>query len=390
MLKHNPLDFATALSSKLASRSRHVCAFLGAGCAQACGLPGVKQLQQKVVSSLGDGDQKAFQCQLKECNLEGALTRIRRIAALVSDEEEFDGLTNEKAMTLDAAVCKAIVNALDIQNANLKPFYNFAAWAGRVDYNLPIELFTVNYDLLLETTLDSLGVPYFDGFVGTIRARFHTELVESRAGSDREWMPAFFVRLWKLHGSVNWAWEKDRTITRLGQQISKGDAAAIFPSDTKYEESRRVPFVVLQDRFRRALHEPETLILISGYSFSDSHLNDMIFDAASRCPRSEFQVFCYSDIPEVLAERAMITPNLQVTSGREAILGGVRGEWKSPEDPPPGLWVDDQFILRDFTHLSAYLARSVPQEPESETLMREFLEKASTKSVVEEGTRDDA
>ena len=390
VFKHNPLDFATALSAKLASRSRHVCAFLGAGSAQACGLPGVEQLQQAVVSALKAGDKEAFQRQLKECNLEGALTRIRRIATLVSDEEEFDGLTNEKATTLDAAVCKAIVKALDIQNANLEPFYRFATWAARADYNLPIELFTVNYDLLLETTLDSLRVPYFDGFVGTIRAGFHTELVEGRAGSDREWMPAFFVRLWKLHGSVNWAWEKDRTIIRLGQPIAKGDAAAIFPSDTKYEESRRVPFVVLQDRFRRALHEPETLILISGYSFSDSHLNEMIFDAASRRPRSEFQVFCYSDIPEVLAKRAMITPNLQVTSGREAILGGVRGEWKSPEDLPPSLWVNDQFGLRDFTHLSAYLARSVSQEPESETLMREFLEKAITKSVVEGGTKDNA
>ena len=390
VFKHNPLDFATALSAKLASRSRHVCAFLGAGSSQACGLPGVEQLQQKVVSALKGDEKAAFQRQLKEGNLEGALTRIRRIAALVSDEEKFDGLTNEKATTLDAAVCKAIVEALDIQNANLEPIYLFAAWAARADYNLPIELFTVNYDLLLETTLDSLRAPYFDGFVGTVRAGFHTELVEGRAGSDREWMPAFFVRLWKLHGSVNWAWEKDRTIVRLGQPISEGDAAAIFPSDTKYEESRRVPFVVLQDRFRRALHEPETLILISGYSFSDSHLNDMIFDAASRRPRSEFQVFCYSDIPEVLAKRAMITPNLQVASGREAILGGVRGEWTSPEDPPPDLWVDNQFGLRDFTHLSAYLARSVSQEPEGETLMREFLEKTITKSVVEGGTRDDA
>ncbi len=388
--KHDPLSFASALSGKLASRSRHVCAFLGAGTAQACDLPGVKQLEEEVVSALEVGAKEAFQRQLEERDLEGALTRIRRIAALVSDEGEFDGLTNKSAKALDADVCNAIVKALDIQNANLEPFYRFATWAARADYNLPVELFTVNYDLLLETALDSLRVPYFDGFVGTVRAGFHTELVEGKAGSDREWMPAFFVRLWKLHGSVNWAWEKDRKIIRLGQPISEGDAAAIFPSDTKYEESRRVPFVVLQDRFRRALHEPETLVLISGYSFSDAHLNDMIFDAASHRPRSEFQVFCFSDIPAVLAKQASSTPNLQVTSGQEAILGGVRGEWRSPEDPPPGLWVDDQFGLRDFTHLSAYLARGVSQEPESETLMREFLEKGIMKSVVEGGTRDDA
>jgi hypothetical protein len=390
MLKHNPMDFATALSAKLASRSRHVCAFLGAGSAQACDLPGVEQLQKKVISTLGAADKEAFQHQLKERNLEGTLTRIRRIAALVSDEEEFDGLTNEKAKTLDAAVCKAIVKALDIQQADLTAVHNFAAWAARADYNLPIELFTVNYDLLLETALDRLGVPYFDGFVGTVRAGFHTELVEGRAGSDREWMPAFFMRLWKLHGSVNWAWDKNRQIIRLGQPVPEGDAAAIFPSDTKYEESRRVPFVVLQDRFRRALHEPETFVLISGYSFSDAHLNDMIFDAASHCARSEFQVFCYSDIPETLAIHALNTPNLQVASGSEAILGGVRAEWEPPKDPPPGLWLEDQFGLRDFKNLSAYLARSVLIEPGSETLMCELLDKVITKNMAEGGTKDDA
>ncbi len=388
MLKHNPVKFTTELSAKLASRSRHVCAFLGAGSAQACGLPGVEQLQKRVVSALEAGDKEAFQRQLKGRDLEGALTRIRRIAALVSDEETFDGLTNEEAKKLDASVCKAIVKALDIQQADLTAVNNFAAWAARAGYDLPVELFTVNYDLLLESALENYRAPYFDGFVGTVRAGFHTELVEGKAGSDREWIPAFFVRLWKLHGSVNWAWDRNQQIIRLGQPVPEGDAAAIFPSDTKYEESRRVPFVVLQDRFRRALHEPETFVLISGYSFSDPHLNDMIFDAASHRPRSEFQVFCYSDIPELLAKRATTTPNLQVASGREAILSGVRGEWEPSEDPPPGLWVDDQFGLRDFTNLSAYLALSVPQEPERETLVREFLEKAITKSVAEGGKRD--
>ena len=116
----------------------------------------------------------------------------------------------------------------------------------------------------------------------------------------------------------------------------------------------------------------------------------MIFDAASRRPRSEFQVFCYSDIPESLADHALNTHNLQVTSGREAILGCVRGEWEPPKDPPPYLWVDNQFGLGDFANLSAYLARSVIQEPEGETLMRDFLEKIITKSVAEGGTRDDA
>jgi hypothetical protein len=182
---------------------------------------------------------------------------------------------------LDAAVCKAIIKALDIASADLAPVAAFAAWAARANYLLPLEIFTVNYDLLLETALERLRVPYFDGFVGSLRAQFHTELVEGTPGTDGEWIPAFFVRLWKLHGSVNWTWEENKQIARIGQPIMDGRAAAIYPSDTKYEESRRVPFVVLQDRFRRAMHQPETLVIISGYSFGDDHLNDLMFDAAT-------------------------------------------------------------------------------------------------------------
>jgi hypothetical protein len=87
------------------------------------------------------------------------------------------------------------------------------------------------------------------------------------------------------------------------QPIAEGAADAIYRSDTKYEESRRVPFVVLQDRLRRALHQPETLVIVAGYSFNDAHLNELLFDGAARRERSEFIVFCYSAIPEVLAKR---------------------------------------------------------------------------------------
>jgi hypothetical protein len=110
MPEHLPEKFAAQLSSKLATRSRHVCAFLGAGIARACGLPDLAQLQEQVMSSLEPDERDAFEHQLKGGNLEGALTRIRRIAALVG-EEVFEGLTETLAKKLDAAVCKAIIKA---------------------------------------------------------------------------------------------------------------------------------------------------------------------------------------------------------------------------------------------------------------------------------------
>lgn len=362
MAKHSPQEFATGLAAKLATRSRHVCMFLGAGASKACGLPDVLELETFVQSELGDADRAAFDRQIDGRNIEQVLSRLRRIAGLVTGDDKVDGLTAAQAAALDGTICQSIVKALDTAAANFAPADSLAAWIARADYHLPVELFTVNYDLLLETALERLGVPYFDGFVGNLKARFRTELVESLPGSESGFVPSLFVRLWKLHGSVNWMKSNEgHQIVRIGQPIPEGLPAAIYPSDAKYEESRRVPFIVLQDRLRRALHTPETLVLIAGYSFGDDHLNEMIFDAAARRERSEFVVFFYAGLPPLLCERAGRTPNVQLIGRTEAVLGGVRADWKAPMDATPDLWEggeDGRLALPDFTHLASYLARS--------------------------------
>jgi len=229
------------------------------------------------------------------------------------------------------------------------------------------------------SALEALGVPYFDGFVGALRARFRTELVEAVPAEADRWLPAFLLRVWKLHGSVNWAWEggERAEVVRLGSAVTDDQPAAIHPSDAKYDESRRVPFVVLQDRLRRALNHPETLMLVSGYSFSDAHLNEMLFDAARRRPRSEVIAFCFSSIPDQLAYRATTTPNLQAVGAKEAIIGGLRADWETPDDAPDDLWANDALALVDFANLAGFLARSSPPQGELEARLGELLAKAA-------------
>jgi len=358
MQTHDPNAFATQLSYKLASRSRHVCVLLGAGASRACGLPDLPTLTEKVLEQLSDPDRAAFQSEMGAGNIESGLSHLRRVAALLNDGQEFNGLTKARAKELDKLVCSKIAGELGLAKANLKPAQMLAAWAGRSRYSKPVEVFTVNYDLLMETAFEAQKVPYFDGFLGTLRANFHTDLVENN-GEDR--VPSFYVRLWKLHGSVNWLsiegeGNVSRRIIRVGTELKEEEVAAIYPSDEKYEESRRVPFLVLHDRFRRSLNEPETLSIISGYSFGDSHLNELIYEAAGRRARSEFIVFMYEDIPASIAERAEHTPNLQVVSAKEAIIGGIRADWVVPQNQS-SCWIDDSFALIDFRHLARYLGR---------------------------------
>ena len=381
MATHDPLRFATGLGAKLATRSRHVCTLFGAGTSKASGLPDISQLQTRVLARLDAGQKAILANQLDGRNLEQGLSRLRRIAALLVGDQVLDGLTAQAALDLDRAICRAIIAEVDIHDANLSPSRNFAAWLARTNYHSPVEVFTVNYDLLIETALEEMQVPYFDGFIGNLRARFQTELVEAQAGADSDAVPAFFARLWKLHGSVNWAWENSRQIVRLGVPVSEGMAAAIYPSDTKYEESRRVPFLVLQDRMRRALHHPETLVIVAGYSFSDDHLNELLFDAAMRRERTEIIVFCYSTIPDVLVEKALLTPNIQVLGDREAIIGGVKADWAEPEEGAPGIFEGGRFLLGDFQKLTEYLARSTSRESDSGLRLRDLLAAADDRDA---------
>jgi hypothetical protein len=133
---------------------------------------------------------------------------------------------------------------------------------------------------------------------------------------------------------------------------------------------------VLQDRLRRALDEPETLTLLAGYAFGDQHLNETIFNAARRRPRSEFIAFCYSKIPDEVAKLAATTPNVQVVTRSEAILSGIRRPWIASDAAPDDVWQDGAFLLGDFEFFTRFLARSSPPRGELESRLAELLAKA--------------
>jgi hypothetical protein len=353
-----PEKIVTELAAKLSARTRHVCVFLGAGAPHSAGLPNLKGLQTAVTNSLSDARKKTVEQLFEAKDLEATLSYLRRLVAVLDGKQKLGEFTAESAGDLHTAITEAIIPALDHGLAKLEPFQRFATWVAGEYYRLPVEIFTINYDLLIETGLETLAVPYFDGFVGNIRARFRPELVDTVDPTTPGALPGTFVRVWKLHGSVNWTEEiqgNRRNIVRLGAPAPKGTVAAIYPSDEKYDQSRRVPFVVLMDRFRRALAIPETITLVSGYSFRDQHLNEMMFDAARAHPRSETVVFCFSTIPTHLADVAGSTRNISVFSAKDAIIGGRRLSWERDADIP-GIWENKDFQLGDFAHLASFLA----------------------------------
>ena len=292
-----------------------------------------------------------------------SFSRLRTLSRVLADGNSVGGLDARQFGDLEAKITRAIVEELSSASANEATYDGFAAWALRQNRALPLEVFTLNYDLLVEQAFEKFGVEYTDGFIGSLRAPFKAQIVDDAVGSASG-LPPSFARLWKLHGSVNWTWQTvgtARTVVRTGGTARPGDVAAIYPSEDKYAEARRVPFLVLHDRFRRSLAMPETLMLVSGYSFGDDHVNEVIFEAASRSRRSAFFVFCFSEIPTVLVERASTTPSLVVASAEEGIISGRRVRWRTDGDTV-GVVEGGKFRLGDFKELSMFLGSMLAQD----------------------------
>ncbi len=373
----------------------------------AVGLPGIVALTKKVLEKLDKPNQTLFKGILAElpapANVEDALNRIRIFRELIGNDEtrEYSGIKGKSAARdLDIAVCQAIASTVRVPApAGLGPHITLAHWLralhGRRPW--PVELFTTNYDLYLEQAMETAGVPFFDGFVGSVEPFFAPECIAAEGmASDAHVYPCrAWTRLWKLHGSVNWrvkpgASQPAGNIRRFsGIEGSSGEELAVFPSRDKYSQSRKLPFVSLQDRFRRFLCSGDRLLIITGYSFSDEHLNEIILQGLRSNPHLAVTALVYGDpveeggkkilrLPAGFAEYGREYRNMTVLGPDAACIGGILAPWKNDAGGKESRGVspfwnedDEYFTLGDFTQLASYLelfigfrpAQPIPVEP---------------------------
>ncbi len=140
-----------------------------------------------------------------------------------------------------------------------------------------IAFFTINYDTLLEDALILEKRKICDGFTGTAMGFWDPEISFKDPNS---------VNVYKLHGSVDWYnHENDGLIrSRYGRlYFSDIENVLIYPQATKYIETQKDPFATLFTHFRDRLNASNDNILVaSGYSFGDKHINGEIASAINR------------------------------------------------------------------------------------------------------------
>ena len=354
---HDAQKALSDLRDHLARHDKPIAFFFGAGtsCAVKVPVPGnadkthplipavasLTEICRGKVAELGDKYKGAWESVETNCkevgqnpNVENVLSRLRMMLNAVGNTDTLSGLKKGEIETLEESVRKTIARVVtpDLSTIpNDHPHRKFARWLVKTSRQNPIEIFTVNYDVLIEHALEAERIPIFDGFVGSYQPFFHSDSLrrlESAPGSN-------WARLWKMHGSVTW-----RRIEYDGRvRVVRGDpdtaGEMIYPSFQKYDESRQQPYSAFTDRLSRFLEQDDALLIVAGFSFGDEHINNLIFGALENRPRTHVYALQFSEQSEGddLIKRAYQRSNLIVMGPETGIIGGRRKAWDPTECP---------------------------------------------------------
>lgn len=392
----NVLKEIRELKSQL-SYAKNLGFFMGAGTSCALGLPNISQLTVQVEKSLNVELLEFFNIiksdlskPAETISIEDILNQIRRIREITEEraDRDFLGVTGVNARDLDVEICKSIYNLITEKEvgADLTITKKFFAWMNMQSRDFSKEVFTTNYDLVIEKSLEAIRAPYFDGFVGSYEPFFWQESVEKlvrRSDLTQNW-----IRLWKIHGSLSWFWKKtanlkSHKIVRLGkvEKIEEEkNEIVIYPSKEKYDSSRRQPFLVYFDRLKNYLLSGELLFVFSGYSFLDQHINEIIFNCLRQNNRLSVVVFFYAD-SEVEKLHALSAGylNLSVFGPTTAIINGTLGVWcfdkaeLKNKESSDSFWHEGnkKLLLGDFNHLVEFLVGNSGRRSEIEVSIDE-------------------
>ena len=153
-----------------------------------------------------------------------------------------------------------------------------------------VNVFTLNYDTLVEQAADGTGVVLLDGFVGTQRRVFRPESYDqdlyfpADTTEGRVHRLDRVLHLYKLHGSITWTANEPKIDDPYGVQSMVFDPSwtqplLIYPTPAKYGETLGLPYSELFRRFAGALARPQSVLFVIGYGFGDEHVNAIIRQA---------------------------------------------------------------------------------------------------------------
>ena len=189
------------------------------------------------------------------------------------------------------------------------------SFASRTGTRDRLNIFTTNYDRLIEEAADLAGMHLLDRFVGKMSPVFRA----SRLNLDLHYNPPGIrgeprylegvAHFTKLHGSLDWV-QAGTLIRKIGLPFGAKDVAPylqapgldgatafnlmIYPNSMKDRETAEYPYVELFRDFAAAVCRQNSTVVTYGYSFGDEHINRMLRDMLT-IPSTHLVIISYND-----------------------------------------------------------------------------------------------
>lgn len=348
-LTHDPSEYIHQLQDLLTSDKKKIAFLFGAGTSLPF-IPTIKKLTEKIEKKLVDSnvkyknaiDEIKDQIGPDKYNIETLLSNLEQKQQIIGNDK-LNGLNADDISNMIETMKDLIRGNVsiheEIEETQLENLdhCNFAEWIGRADRKFAVEIFTTNYDYLLELGLESKNISYYDGFTGSYKPFFDSESVEDlNFLRDR-------TKLWKIHGSLGWQFDKN--YKRVLRKEPDENDLLIYPSTLKYSDSKKQPYISFLDRLSNFLRQDDAILITSGYSFGDEHINERIMTALKSNNSShvfvlyydiieqenEPRYYCLKDSP--LFKMAKENSKLSVYGFRNAIIGCQYRKWKLKNEP---------------------------------------------------------
>lgn len=384
---HDLIKHVKFFRQALSQDKKPIAFFLSAGCPLAVSMqegrwpliPDVKGLTESIYNEL-----KSKECDIAKSkydnllselakangennNIEDILSFIRGLKE-VATGSEVRGFSKDSLIELEESICCSIAKKLDVNLPDdQSPYHKLASWISSIHREKPLEIFTTNYDLLMEQAFEDVSVPYFDGFVGSRQSFFDLRALEDNL------IPNHWTRLWKIHGSINWFQKENKEVyrssyTQKHENETTKISHLIYPSHLKYEQSRKMPYLALIDQLTRFIRQQSSLLILSGYSFNDEHLNDTIINALKSNPNAMVIALLFGKLESYSTKSlslALHRSNLAFWGEDEAIIGTVRGKWVNHQQ-----YDDSCQAITEYAIKKTYRrARTIPNKPTSDSFI---------------------
>jgi hypothetical protein len=269
------------------------CFLLGAGASVPAGIPTIEQLYNLYLKNLTEKELN-FIKKLDQIFADGQNENYSlSLGVLFKTLNLLDEVNSEPVKSFFSGFKEDIANNLDLvlpMTNKLKNLIRKKCSSIReedIEYLLPLmkfvddtdslQVFTLNYDLIIETLCELYRIDYTDGF----KLNWEPKLLDNKEDYD--------LRLYKLHGSIIWYQTEQGDRLKLPIINYEGDLKyflgsklsnmLVYPGEADTE-----PFQKLLSFFDEELLRKKVLISI-GYSFCDSLIREKVLAGLKDNPK---------------------------------------------------------------------------------------------------------